>query len=117
MAVGRAGNGERQKTHDVSIEMMEMIMSTIFGTAAPLQELAGPAWAGGLLSAAKRGWVAYVNWRIERAAMDQLWSMSDRELKDIGLIRSEIAGAAKVERIAGRSERHALGERKGGRSP
>jgi uncharacterized protein YjiS (DUF1127 family) len=111
------GSRERQKTHQVSTLKMEMIMSTIFGTAAPLQELAGPAGVGGLLSAAKRGWVAYVNWRIERAAMDQLWSMSDRELKDIGLIRSEIAGAAKVERIPGRSGRHAPGERKTGRSP
>jgi uncharacterized protein YjiS (DUF1127 family) len=97
--------------------MPEMIMSTIFGTAAPVQELAGPAGAGRLLSAAKRGWVAYVNWRIERAAIDQLWAMSDRELKDIGLIRSEIAGAARVEKIAGGSPRHALAERKRGPSP
>ena len=41
----------------------------------------------------KRWWIAYMHWRIERAAADRLFSMSDRELKDIGLIRSGIPGA------------------------
>jgi uncharacterized protein YjiS (DUF1127 family) len=33
---------------------------------------------------------AYRDWRIEQAAMAQLGSMSDRELRDIGLSRSDI---------------------------
>ena len=31
-----------------------------------------------------------ITWRIEQAAIDQLRSMSDLELKDIGLTRSDI---------------------------
>jgi uncharacterized protein YjiS (DUF1127 family) len=72
-----------------------MIMSTTFGTAAAAQELAPSSWAGGMLATAKRAWVAYMTWRIERAAIDQLSAMSDRQLKDIGLTRSEIVAAAR----------------------
>lgn len=45
----------------------------------------------------KRWWKAYMTWRIEQVAIAQLWSMSDRELKDIGLTRSEITGAVRGE--------------------
>jgi uncharacterized protein YjiS (DUF1127 family) len=38
-----------------------------------------------------------MTWRIEQAAIAQLWSMSDRELKDIGLSRSEITSAVRAE--------------------
>jgi len=82
-----------------------MIMATIFGTVAPAQDLVGPARRRGVLAAAKRSWVAYMNWRIERAALGQLFSLSDRELKDIGLIRSEIAGAARLLAAPGRPSR------------
>jgi uncharacterized protein YjiS (DUF1127 family) len=41
--------------------------------------------------------MAYLTWRLERAAIAQLWAMSDRELKDIGLSRSKIASAVKLE--------------------
>ena len=41
----------------------------------------------------QRWWLAYISWRIERAAALQLYSMSDRELKDIGLSRSGVPGA------------------------
>jgi len=34
---------------------------------------------------------------MERAAAFQLWSMGDRELKDIGLTRSQIMGAVTGE--------------------
>ena len=40
---------------------------------------------------------SYVAWRLERAAIAQLQSMSDRELRDIGLNRSEIETAVKTE--------------------
>jgi uncharacterized protein YjiS (DUF1127 family) len=45
----------------------------------------------------KRPWEAYLTWRIEQAAITQLLSMSDRELKDIGLSRSQIPGAVRAE--------------------
>jgi uncharacterized protein YjiS (DUF1127 family) len=40
-------------------------------------------------------WVAYLAWRLERAAALQLEALSDRELQDIGLRRCEIEGAVK----------------------
>ena len=39
--------------------------------------------------------MAYVTWRLEQVVVDQLWLMSDRYLKDIGLTRSEITTAVK----------------------
>jgi uncharacterized protein YjiS (DUF1127 family) len=45
----------------------------------------------------KRPWEAYLTRRIEQAAITQLLSMSDRELKDIGLSRSQIPGAVRGE--------------------
>jgi uncharacterized protein YjiS (DUF1127 family) len=35
-------------------------------------------------------WTTYSNWRAEQAAIAELRSLSDRDLKDIGLHRSEI---------------------------
>ena len=75
-------------------------MVTMFGTPVPAPRLAGPALMPAVLTAAKRAWIAYVNWRIERAAIDELFALSDRELEDIGLIRSEIADPAKVAAAA-----------------
>jgi uncharacterized protein YjiS (DUF1127 family) len=40
-------------------------------------------------------WTAYLAWRGERTAITQLKSMSDRELRDIGLARSQIAAAVR----------------------
>jgi uncharacterized protein YjiS (DUF1127 family) len=74
---------------------MEMIMSTTLETTASAPELAGASWANSILASAKRAWVAYISWRIQRAAIDQLSAMSDRQLKDIGLTRSEIVAAAR----------------------
>ena len=46
-------------------------------------------------AAVKHWWAAYIAWRVEQAAIVQLQSMSDRDLKDIGLTRSEIARAVR----------------------
>jgi uncharacterized protein YjiS (DUF1127 family) len=54
---------------------------------------------GGLLLTAmttvKHGWVVFTAWREERTAIAQLRSMGDRELHDIGLVRSQIETAVK----------------------
>jgi uncharacterized protein YjiS (DUF1127 family) len=42
-----------------------------------------------------RWWVAYTTWRIERLAIARLEAMSDRQLKDIGLVRSQLGFAVK----------------------
>ena len=78
-------------------------MVTIFGTTAP--DFDRPAARRGMVAAAKRSWLAYMKWRIERAAIDQLFQMSDRELKDIGLIRADVAGAAKIVALPDRPPR------------
>jgi uncharacterized protein YjiS (DUF1127 family) len=70
-----------------------VIMSTISNAPAAAQGTTGHPWTGRLAAALKRWWVAFITWRLERAAINQLSSLSDRQLKDIGLDRSEIMGA------------------------
>lgn len=72
-------------------------MSTIFSSAAAAPDIAGPSCGGRLAAVVKRSWVAYLRRRIEEAAIALLHAMSDRELKDIGLTRSKIAGAVRGE--------------------
>ena len=42
-------------------------------------------------------WLAYLARRVERAAIMQLRAMSERELRDIGLTRSQIEPAVRGE--------------------
>ena len=77
---------------------MEMIMSTILSAPVGAQGIAGQSWAGGLAATLKSWWLAYIIWRIERAAIAHLHAMTDRELRDIGISRSEIEIAASGER-------------------
>src|SRR5262245_43814328 len=84
----------------------EMIMSvTLTARVAPEARAARSRTCG---LAVSRWWAAYINWRIEHAAIPQLCAMSDRKLKDIGPhplshsakgesrsgVRGKIAGAA-----------------------
>jgi len=55
-----------------------------------------------LTNALRRSWSAYKAWRVEQAAINELSSLSDRELKDIGLHRCAIVRAV---RDRARSER------------
>jgi uncharacterized protein YjiS (DUF1127 family) len=43
----------------------------------------------GLLETIERWWVAYLTWQLQRAAIAHLALLSDRELKDIELHRSQ----------------------------
>jgi uncharacterized protein YjiS (DUF1127 family) len=82
-----------------------MNMSTMSSAPTAPQEMTGQSWAKDLvkdlvndLGATLNRWcVAYLTWRIERAAITQLGSMSDRQLRDIGISRSEIVSAVKGE--------------------
>jgi uncharacterized protein YjiS (DUF1127 family) len=72
-------------------------MRTISSAPTLPQGMAAASWTSALLTAVT-GWVeAYMAWRIERAAIATLSSMSDRALKDIGLTRSEIMTAVRGE--------------------
>ena len=68
-------------------------MSIIYGAPIAAQRTTEQSRTRGLVAILKRRWEAYLTWRIEQAAIAQLLSMSDRELKDIGLTRSQIPGA------------------------
>ena len=48
-------------------------------------------------AAFKRAWAAFIAWRMQQAAIAYLQSMSDRELRDIGLSRAEIEFAVTGE--------------------
>jgi uncharacterized protein YjiS (DUF1127 family) len=78
-------------------------MKTISSAPAAPQGRAGQSWARQMAATLKRWWVVYITWRIERTAIARLWSMSDRELKDIGLSRSEIMRAVKGEAAGDRA--------------
>ena len=70
-------------------------MSTIFGATAAARGITGRSRVNGTAATLNRWWAAYVTWRLERAAINTLSSLNDRELKDMGLDRSEIMGAVK----------------------
>jgi uncharacterized protein YjiS (DUF1127 family) len=53
-------------------------------------------------AALKRLGAAYATWRLERAALAALSCMSARELADLGLSRSDIAGAVRSGEAGGR---------------
>ena len=76
-------------------------MSTMSNAPTAPQDLAEHSWVRDLGATLNRWCVAYLTWRIERAAIIQLGSMSDRQLQDIGISRSQIASAVRgeVERI------------------
>ena len=65
-------------------------MSTMSSATTATQDLSRQSWTGDLLATLKRWCVAYITWRIERAAIAHLCVMSDRQLKDIGVSRCEI---------------------------
>ena len=69
-------------------------MSTISSKAARHSKAAyGPLAMA--RAAVKRWWDAFIAWRVQEAAIAQLTSMSDRDLKDIGLPRSQIEAAVR----------------------
>ena len=72
-------------------------MSMISGTSASSRSFFGNSWTSRSAAVLRRWWMAYLNWRLEQAAIAQLAALSDRELKDMGLRRCEIEGAVRCE--------------------
>jgi uncharacterized protein YjiS (DUF1127 family) len=60
----------------------------------------GERWLRRFWASLERRWSAYSRWRVEQRAAVQLNAMSDRELQDIGLIRSEISRAVNIVPLA-----------------
>jgi len=76
---------------------------TMMTTPAATRGMAVQALMSDLADALTRWWTAYMTRRLELAAMAQLESMSDRELKDMGLTRTEIMQAVRGEIVRGRA--------------
>jgi uncharacterized protein YjiS (DUF1127 family) len=72
---------------------MRWIMTPI----AALQALDKPLTTHRAAATLQRWWLLYRSWRIEQAAITQLLSMSDCELKDIGIGRSEVESAVSIQ--------------------
>jgi uncharacterized protein YjiS (DUF1127 family) len=82
---------------------METIMHTISSAPAAAQGTVGHSWGSELAATVKRWWLAYITWRLQQAAIAMLCSMSDRELRDIGLTRCDIARAVRSEMASERA--------------
>jgi uncharacterized protein YjiS (DUF1127 family) len=77
-----------------------MIMSTIVDVSALEHRDAAPRSLAAIL---KNWWIAYLSWRTHQLAAAQLRSMSGRELKDIGLHRTQIDAALRGDVMQDRS--------------
>jgi uncharacterized protein YjiS (DUF1127 family) len=73
---------------------METIMSEILKAMASRRSVA-EGFSMRMLRALKRCWLAYMDWRLQQLAISRLRRMSNRELRDIGLIRSQIERAVR----------------------
>ena len=72
-------------------------MSTTYSTPVAAEGIGQRSLGSTLAATLRSWWAAYIARRIERAAIMQLHSMSDRELHDIGLTRSQIRRAVMGE--------------------
>jgi uncharacterized protein YjiS (DUF1127 family) len=68
---------------------MEMIMSEISNASLP-RRLGAETFSSRIGRALRHCWLAYMDWRLQQLAISRLQRMSDRELQDIGLRRSQI---------------------------
>jgi uncharacterized protein YjiS (DUF1127 family) len=75
---------------------MEMVMRTTFNVPANVEDRTR-SWGKTLVAILRAWWLAYLTLRLERAAIIQLRAMSERELRDIGLTRSQIEPAVRGE--------------------
>jgi uncharacterized protein YjiS (DUF1127 family) len=71
-----------------------MVMSMVSNSVMPREAPVGD-FLRKIGRTARNWWIAYINWRLEQFAIGRLRSMSDRELKDIGIPRSAIEAAVR----------------------
>jgi len=74
---------------------------TNFSKAISPDNSAAGALSARIGAALRRWWLAYMEWRLQQMTISRLRCMSDRELRDIGLCRSQIEFA-----VRGYAERH-----------
>ena len=73
-------------------------MSRLLSSTATHDENAHAHIPASLWAAANSWWAGYTIWRLHKVAIAQLRSMSDRQLADIGVSRSEIEYAVRGKR-------------------
>lgn len=66
-------------------------------TTAEPRDQSGGALLPPIAAGMQRLLAAYAAWRMEQSAIAILESMSDRELKDIGMVRSDIGCAVRCK--------------------
>lgn len=76
--------------HNTKTLEIAMSMRTVSDPRAAPQNLAGQFWVRGVIDPLKRWLMAYKKWTAERTACAQLHAMTDRELKDIGVTRTDV---------------------------
>jgi uncharacterized protein YjiS (DUF1127 family) len=79
------------------VEGRKMIMSENLSAPIWAQSLATQFWGRRLIATLTRLRAHYLKWRIEQQAITHLRSMSDAQLDDIGLVRSQIEPALRVD--------------------
>jgi uncharacterized protein YjiS (DUF1127 family) len=87
------GNKAGARTTDSTSQ--EMMMSTASTFAPKRLDTGCLGFMTVFPKTLKSWWVACMTWRVQRIAMAHLRSLSDRQLRDIGLDRSQIGGAVK----------------------
>jgi|SRR6516225_4334337 uncharacterized protein YjiS (DUF1127 family) len=74
-----------------------IIVEAILSASALLHGGAAQSVGQSAVRTFKRWWAAYTAWHRERRAMAELLSMSDRDLRDIGINRCEILRAVRAD--------------------
>lgn len=81
-------------------------MSTMTSAPVAAPPVAGPSRGEWVVGAFKAWWVALMRRRLANLAIHQLKAMSDRQLKDIGIVRSQIEVAVRGDLERGRTSLH-----------
>ena len=87
-------------------------MSATSNTLTP-HSLSEPAWSTTVSAALRRWWMSFGNMLLERAAIAALRSMSDRELRDMGVYRCEIEQCVRLDA----SNHHSAGRQRSAGNP
>ena len=69
-----------------------------FSNTASRPDSANTGILAGLAGELRRWWTGYTSWRLQETAIAHLKSMSDHELRDIGISRSQIEWGVRGER-------------------
>ena len=71
------------------------VIETILSASARLHGGATQSVSRSVVRIVQHWWAAYTTWRLDRQAIADLLSMSDRDLRDIGINRCEILRAVR----------------------